>query len=193
VRQGAGGVADLLDHAGRAVAGDIGVHERRALGEGSLDRGDDGQGFPRHVDDGHRVLGDVAVAGHHERDGLADEAYLVGGEGSRGSRMGEMGVGDEQRRRLVHLTEVGGGQDQIHAGQRARPRGVDRDDARVGVGTPEHRAVEPVGGVHVVHEAAVAAEEPRVLVPGDPGADRAGGHRRSIRSAARRTARTMFW
>src|SRR2546426_11182368 len=61
------------------------------------------------------------------------------------------------------------------------------------MGAPEHRAVEHAGGIHVVHEAAEAAQEPRVLVPGDPGADRARGHRRSSNSAARRTARTMFW
>src|SRR2546425_13065404 len=76
----------------RSVARDIRVDERRSIGEGRLDRGDGGQGLPRHVDGGYGVLGDIAVAGHHEDDRLADEAHLV-------ARSEERRVGKEGRSR----------------------------------------------------------------------------------------------
>ena len=111
---------------------------------------------------------------------------------------------DEERRRLVQLAEVGRRQDQVNAGQGARPRRVDRHDARVAVRAAEAGGVQHPLQVHVVDEAAEAAEEARVLVAGNARADHPRGHglealsagagvRRAASSApARRTARTMF-
>ena len=109
---------------------------------------------------------------------------------------------NQKRRGLVELAEVGRGEDQVHAGQRAR-RATRRSRMRaVRVWAAEARRVEHPRRVHVVDEAAEPPEEPRILVARDARADHARRHglealsagaRRAASSApARRTARTMF-
>ena len=85
---------------------------------------------------------------------------------------------DQERRRLVELAELGGGQDQVHAGQRAGPRRVDRDDARVArAGERRHGGVEDPAGLDVVDERPQPPQEPRILVSRDARTDQARRHR----------------
>ena len=163
------GVADLLLHVGADVAGDVLVHQLRRLA-GGRDADDRLQELVVDADERHRVLGDVAVGGDHERDRLADVVHLVLGQGVLGASVGQGRVRDQQRQRLGHRAGevvVGPhGQDALdveHVGD------VDVGDPRVGVrGAQDGRVQHPrVVVEHVVDVAALAAQEPLVLDPGD--------------------------
>ncbi len=118
-----------------------------------------------------RVLGDVAVVGDHEGDELPDVSHLVRGERELCARVGERRVGDEERCGLVERPEIGRRQDEVDAGQLARPRGVDGRDPRVGVGTSQTGRPQDARGIDVVDEASEAPQQARVLVAGNAGAD----------------------
>src|SRR4029079_19695190 len=60
------------------------------------------------------------------------------------------------------------GHDRGDAGERERAARVDRDDARVRVGTPQESAMEPAGQPDVVQVVALAADEARVLLALEP-------------------------
>ena len=167
-----------------------------------------GQRLPVDLDQAGGVLGDVAVVGHDHGDRLADVAHLVHAPAAAGCAVGQARMRDDQRRGLVELAQVGGGQDQVHAGQRARAGDVDRPMPRGRAGCAA-RGVQHARRIHVVDEAAEPAQQARVFVAGNPRADHARRHGAlgaspaapgvaragspvSIR-LARRTARTMFW
>jgi hypothetical protein len=177
------GVARALGQPGRAVAGDVGVDTRGALGQRGLEARHGRQGLPRHVDRPQRVLGRVAVHGHDEGYGLADVADLLDGQRAGRPRVRERRVGDQQRRRLVDGAEVGAGHDQRHPGQRPGAGGVDGRDPRVSVRAPEDRGVQQARRVQVVDVAAEPAQQPRILVAGKPGSEGARRHREAWRSA----------
>ena len=188
---GKGGIriAHALHEPARAIGGHVPVNQRRPARERGFQLGDGGQRLVAHLDQLGGVLGDVAILRDHERDHLAHVADAVGGERRLGARLGEGGMRDEERRRLVQLAEVGRRQDQVNAGQGARPRRVDRHDARMAVRTAEAGGVQHPLEVDVVHEAAEAAEQPRVLVAGNARADHPRAHDRGA-SAARRGCTT---
>ncbi len=130
------------------------------------------------------VLGEVAVAGHHHHDRLADVVDLVAGQRVAGARRGQRRVRDEQRQRLgdrAALGLVGGGEVVV---------GVDRDQAvdleragDVDVGDPgvRVRAAHERGGQRVVpevvEEVRPAGDQLGVLDPLDRLAEQLGGHR----------------
>ncbi len=95
-------VPHFLDQLGSYVAGHVVVHEvlcfRRCLG-----RDHDRQRLVVDLDQVGRVLGDVAVFGDHERDGLADVAHYRRREASLRAAVGEVGMRDEDGE--VGLTE----------------------------------------------------------------------------------------
>ena len=155
------------------------------------------------VDQLERVVRRVLVGRDHERDLLALEADLVARE--HGLRV----VGDRRHPGEPERLEVLGGDDSGDVGVRERPRGVDRDDARVRVRAAQHRAVDHPRQPDVVEVGALAADEARVfLALQATEADRAlglgarkvldDGHARTpclaacSCSAAQRTAATMF-
>jgi hypothetical protein len=80
--------------------------------------------------------------------------------------------GDEERRGLVDLAQVGCGEDQVDPRHRPGVRGVYGHDAGVGVRAPHGRRVEDTGRIDVIHEAAEPLEQPWVFIPADPRADR---------------------
>ena len=155
------------------------MDERRPGLAGRLEVGDGRQRLVVDVDEPDGVLGHVAVVGHDERDQLAHVAHLVDRQRPLGPRMGQARMRDQERRGLVELAELGGGQDQVHARQRAGASRVDRADARVRVRAAEAGGVEHAAGLDVVDERAQAAEEPRVLVSRDARADHARRHGRA--------------
>jgi hypothetical protein len=169
-------VAHLLDDARGAVPRYIRVDERPRRHLGRLEVGHRRDWVVADVDQSHGVLGDVAVLGHHEGDELANVADHVGGERPLRPRVAQAGVRDQEGRGLVEVAEVGGGEDQVHARQRAGPRRVDRADARMRVRGAETGGVEHAPRLGVVDERAKPAEEPRILVTRDAGTDEAGRH-----------------
>ena len=61
-------------------------------------------------------------------------------------------------------------------GRAAAALGADGCDARVGVRAPEKRGVQHAGQLHVVEEAALPAQEARVLAPWHGRAEVLGSH-----------------
>ena len=170
-------VSHPLDDAGRAVFRHVSVDERPPRPRGRLEIGDHRQGLVLDVDQPDAVLGHVAVLGHDECNELARVADLVGRERPLGPGMAEPRMGNQERRRLVELTQVGGGEHQVHTRQRAGPRHVDRDDSRVRVGRAQAGGMEDPAGLDVVDERPQPPQEPRILVSRDAGTDQARRHR----------------
>ena len=196
---GGAGVAVLLLHPRPHVAGHVVVDE--AVGRAGRGDADDRlEVVVRDADPGHCVLGDVAVDGDHEGDGLADVVHLVLRQGVLRAAVGERRVRDEQRQGLGHrVHEVVVRPDGQHALDVEHVGDVDVGDPRVGVRRAQHRGVQQprVVGEQVVDVAALAAQEALVLDARDLRAEELGGHwspprSRSI-SAARSTDFTMFW
>ena len=135
------------------------------------------------VDQLERVAGRVVVVGDDERDLLALEAHLVGREHRlRGRPTSSASTPSRAPRGRAPVMTA------WTRGQRQRRRGVDRDDPGVGERAAQDRAVEHPGQRDVVEVAALAADEPRVLLAPQPAeADRAcvrGGHARCARSSS---------
>ena len=110
------------------------------------------------VDQLERVARRVAVVGDDERDLLALEAHLVGGE--HGLRVVRHRRHPRQPERLEH----GAGDDRVHLRVRLGGGGVDRHDPGVRVRAAQDRAVQHAGQVDVVDVAALAADEADVLL-----------------------------
>ena len=187
-----------------ALAGLVVADQRRVGVERLAGVDDRRQRLVLDVDQLQRVVGRVLVGRDHERDLLALEADLVAGEHGLGV------VGDRRHPGQAERLEVLGGDHGGDVGMGQRGRGVDRDDARVGVRAAQHGAVHHPRQLDVVEVGALAADEARVLLALQPAeADRAlgrgarevldDGHAHaSCRacaaswSAAQRTALTMF-
>ena len=76
-----------------------------------------------------------------------------------------------------------------HAGQPERALQADATDQRVRHGTPPNGHVELSWQAQVVHEGAVAGEQPRVVVSSDAGAQQARAHGVQASSAVSSRAR----
>ena len=110
------------------------------------------------IDQLERVVRRVLVGRDHERDLLALEADLVARE--HGLRV----VGDRRHPRQPERLEVLGGDDRGDVGVRERPRGVDREDARVRVRAAQDGPVDHPRQPDVIEVGALAADEARVLL-----------------------------
>ena len=111
-------------------------------------------------------------------DRLADEADLVARQRHLGDRLGDHGVRHLQHDALAahHLRQVGLRQHRPHARHRAGRFGIDRADARMGVGRAHKGRVKRAGQLDVVGETARAGQEGRVLDPLDRRSEGACGH-----------------
>ena len=118
---GRGRVAVALLHPGADVAGHVLVHQVRGRARG-LDADDRRQHLVVDPDPADRVLGDVAVVGHHERDRLADVVHLAVGQRVLRAAVGQRRVRDQQRQRVGHRRGRGRPGPR-RSTRRARPRG----------------------------------------------------------------------
>ena len=131
------------------------------------------------------VLGDVAVGGRDDGDGLAGVAHLL--RGDRGLRHR---LGAERGHRPDVLQRLGAGEDADHAGQRPRGARVDRADAGVGVRAAQHGGVQHAGHHDVADVARASGQQLRVFLAGGRLADVLVAH---TSAPAATTDRTMFW
>ena len=166
------------------------VADQRRVGIERPARIDDGrQQFVVDVDQLERVARRVSVVGHHERDLLALEAHLVGGE--HGLRVGR----DRLHPGDAAVLEIPAGDDRVHLRVLERRGRVDRDDPGMRDRASQDGAVEHPRQLHVIDEVALAANEARVLLaPHAAEADRVPvgiAHVRARCSAAQRTERTI--
>ena len=122
-----------------------------------------------------RVLGQVAALGDDQRYRLADMPHLVLGQRHLGALIEhdvlDRGRRDQKRSGAPIIAEVGRGVDRRHAFAPARRRGVDPQDARVGVRAAHERGVQHPRQLDVVDEQRLAGEQTAVLVPRYPLAD----------------------
>ena len=130
-------------------------------------RGHRGLGVDHHrqvlvldLDQVARVLGDVAVLGDHRRHRFADVAHPIDRHAVLHHRRAR-----ELRRRAGHLLRFRAGEDEVHARERLRLRGVDALDAGVRPVAAQHRGVRHAGEHDVVDVLAVAGQQARVLDP----------------------------
>ena len=129
---------------------------------------DDRQRLVLDVDQLERVARGVVVVGDDERDLLALEADLVGGE--HGLRVGRQRRHPREPLRL----EVLAGDHRADLRVLQRGGGVDRDDPRVRERAAQRGAVQHARQLDVVDVVALAADEARVLLALHPAeADRA--------------------
>ena len=186
--------------------------DERVAGAGRLDPHDDGQLLVQDPDPPRRVLGDVAVPRDDHDDRLADVVDLVLRKGVAGAGVGQRGVGDEHGQGLGDPAgQVVPRVDRLDAVDLPGVADLDVDDARVGVRAAHERRGQ-CAVPEVVEVATVAGEQSWVLAALHPLAELPGAHRAtslslpsgvpestnwsiSVRriSAARQTARTMFW
>jgi hypothetical protein len=125
----------------RDVVRDLLVDARARLA-GGVHPDDGGQLLVGDGDPLGGVLGEVAVAGHHHDDGLADVVDQVLGQRVPGARRVQLRVRDEHRQRLGHrAVEVVVGVDRDQALDVESGLHVDPGDPRVGV-----RAAHEGGG-----------------------------------------------
>ena len=122
-------------------------------------------------DSAERILGNAGAVGEHHGQRLADIAHLV----ARHDRLTE---GLELRHRLQShrnqrdcITEIGRGDDRMHAGHFSCTRYVDSADAAMGDRAAQDRRVQHVVTGEIVDILAAAADEAKVLQPFDRLAD----------------------
>ena len=201
---GRGGVAGLVDHAD--IAGHGLVHQRGAGGECRIQRGDRGQVLVVDGDQFGGVLRGAGGVGDHHRDGLPDEADLVGGEDGQLTLDLGLAVGTGDRRPArdgleAGLGDIEGGEHGDHAGGLAGGRAVHAQQPGMGTIGSDHGGVQLTGQVPVGGVAALAGDQAPVFVAGgrQPTGARIDIHAHwappsaaASRPAAVRTASTMF-
>jgi hypothetical protein len=161
---GEGGVevAPLVDALPGQVRAGLVVEDRRVVHERLPSVGHRRQRLVVDLDQLGGVAGGLAGGRHDGGDGLADEARLADGEAEvaqvRPRRRGDLEEGIGQQRDLVP------GQRAEHAGVLERLRDVDRAELRVRVRRADEVDVAHVVPPDVVHEHALALDEPLVLL-----------------------------
>ena len=125
-----------------------------------------------------RVLGQIRILREHGGHRIPDIAHAAARQRRLAKRLERLGgfVGTEIDRREIR--DVGIGPHRHHAGQRARRRGVDRDDAAMGVGGAHHAHMQLMRKVDVAGIAALAGDQRQILEPGDRMAEHAARARR---------------
>jgi hypothetical protein len=160
-------IAVALHEAGADIVLRIAMRQGRARRETRAAIGHDRQQLVLDLDEGRRILGDIAAFGEHDGHALARLRHLVAHERKRHARLADRGVRHTKRDAVLAQTlwQIGVRQNGMDAGERARGRGVDPEDARVRVGAPHERRVQRARQIDVVDEPAHAAQQRLVLEP----------------------------
>jgi hypothetical protein len=188
-REGGIAVAEIHLVGGDRVGGELAPHGRRAGFDSLAAVRDRRQQLVVHLDQRRRILGDVAVVGDNEGDGLADIGHLAVGE-CKGPHMVERGarIGMPHHPALGHgRRQVVQGDHRVHARDRERRTLVDAANDGMRMRAAREACVQHVRDHHVVDEAALAAQQRRVFDAGDAGSDQRG-HARSFPIGGR-----SFW
>ena len=156
----------------RDVVGDVVVKLRRARFCRLSGIGHGGQRLDVEFDGFRRVSGLRQRFRDHERDGIADEAHLVGRK--------RRAVGLQQRRAVAALQrqaagegvvaggrQIGAGPDPEHAGHRLGRRGIDALDDAMGMGGAHNPGIGLSGEGEIVGVFALAAHQRVVLLAAD--------------------------
>ena len=118
------------------------------------------------------IEGRRPALGNHRRQGLADIAHAVARQARvrrhdhRAAVAAVQGDGAGQIA-VAGLVELGLGQDQMHAGCRPRRRDVDAAQDAVRMGRADELGEQQAGEIPVGAVAALAAQQPRILLARD--------------------------
>ena len=162
-------VASLSLHGIAVVGAELFVGQRRAVFQGGLGVGDNGEGFISHLNGRGRVLGHGAALRHHRRYGRPHRV--------------DRAPGQHRMIRHVHARrhhgclesqapDVVAREHAFHAGHGRGFGCIDGQEPGVGVRAPVNRHVQDARQLHVVHVASLAGEQGRVLDPPDGSADK---------------------
>ena len=160
----AGGELGRVDQ----VVGELVVDERRVGRQRSVGAQHGGQRIVASDDALGSILGLGPRLGGDHRDGLAHVAHAIGGQGQHGAGLHAPVVLEDSAIGLAEPRGVTAGQHARHAGRASCISGVDPDDAGVSVRAAHERDVDHARQRHVVHVAATAGEQARVVAA--PGA-----------------------
>ena len=141
-------------------------HRLRRRTQGLGDGGDRWQRFVVDHDEFQAILGGVARLGDHQRNEVADVAYLVGAHRRKG-RVVQTGQHEERRERAGKPRDVGTGEHRDDSGRPLRRRDLNALDAGMGEWATKKRRVENPRRVDVGDVAAPTREESVVLDPRD--------------------------
>jgi hypothetical protein len=156
-----GSIGIAIDEA--PIADDIGadrlVQHGRPDSDGRVDAGGRGERFVLDPHKIERILGDIAVLGHHHRNRLAGVTSLVHRQAPVLHRRLHP---DHERRRPAG--DVGAGEDRAHPWQGQRSGSIDLQNARMRVGgAHERRMQRPGPHTHVVGKVPRPGEQRRIL------------------------------
>lgn len=165
----------------RGVVRQVLVQPDGAFGQGVFGIDQHRQRGVPHLDEFQRVLGQVAVLGEDDGDGLADVEDLLPGEQGHGGHPDQrvQEFGEARRGAQFFLVEQRGQVRHVVAGPHGDDAGcgqgrghIDRFDTGVGVRAAQEGGLDGAGKGDVVDVAAVAAQQPVVLDawdgPSDP-------------------------
>ena len=156
------------------IAAEVVPDRRARLVERLFHRADRRQLLVVHLDQLAGVLGGGAARGDDDRDRVADQPHLVGGQ--RRLRWAVDGLRADELERQRALRHLGAGE---HEGDARRAASRDRlhtEDASVRERAAQERGVQHPGELQVVHVAAAAGQDARVLHAGDASADETFHH-----------------
>ena len=160
--EGAVGIADLSCVGTRAIGPGLGEEKRRVRKGGSnIDYSWQGLVFDRHKLG--CILGDIAVLGYHQSDGLPNIPYPV-----RRQRPLQKALSPWQGRkpywnRCGKICDISMGKHGNHARKCRRRREVNPADESVCLGTSHHYGMQHARERDVVDELAAAREETPIL------------------------------
>ncbi len=173
----------LLGDVGREVRADVLMDERGAGLQRLLHVHHRRQRLVVDLDVRQRVLGHVAGDGHDHGDGLAELPHLVLRQRDLRPLVEDHPLHrrrrHEQRAVLPVVPEILRRVDRDHPLALPRPRGVDPEDAGMGVRAAQEGDVKHPRQIEVVHEQRPPGEQAGVLVALGAGADGLGRHGRS--------------
>ncbi len=145
------------------IAGMVRPDLRRILPDGVDDAGDRRQRCPLHFDRFNGVARMIDCIGDDKGDGVADVPHLVLCQDRIGRTGERVDLEIEQARQIAEIANVGRGQHQRDAGQRAGRRGIDGEPG-MRVRRAQHQRVHRRLRRDVVGIAALAADERVILL-----------------------------
>jgi hypothetical protein len=138
------------------------LEQQRCAGGGALPIDDRRKRFDLDIDQIERVLGNLARLRDDDRDRLADETDLVGGDRplqkALHARHRRKPQRDERQR-----VEIGAAEYRDHAGQIFGGRHVDAADVSVRERTAQHRRMHQPFRRDIIDVSAAPAQQPQVL------------------------------
>src|SRR5579862_92490 len=134
------------------------------------------QGFEVDFDQRRRILCGVAVDGDHHGDGLPDIMDIATRQRPLRLRIAHRWMGDEQRHRHVEWADVVAGIDRSHPRIIASRGYVDFFDTSARHVAAQKRRVQRVGQRNVVDIGALAAQQLRIDIAFDTGAECSSRH-----------------